>query len=482
MLISQALRIQTQDIVTIVGGGGKTTLMFRLAEELAGSGRHVVTTMTTRIFASQMQRAPAFLVLQDEQTLLAQLPQALDTYGHVLVAGNIQVEIDKVAGIPSALAERIAALPGVDALIIEADGSRRLPFKAPAAHEPVVPPSTTILIPVVGIDVLGQALDAKHVHRPQIVAELAGATLGQPVTPEIVAAVIAHPAGGAKDLPPGARLVPFLNKVESEETLNAARTLARLLLAYEPVDSVIIGAAEAADPVSEVWSRIGAVVLAAGGASRYGELKQLLPWGDVPLVAHVTRQALACPDVTRVAVTLGAGADGVHAALTGAALTGADVLQAPVPDWEAGQSRSVRAGLDALRRDSAPLGGVLFLLADQPGVSTALLAALIRRHRETLAPIVAPRYQGQRGNPVLFDRATFAEFARLEGDIGARPILQAYAGQIAWLDWPTAEIIEDIDTPADYAHHSAGRAARPGHPAGADQEHGLSDRSEERDG
>jgi molybdenum cofactor cytidylyltransferase len=458
VLISQALRLQTPDIVntvnivTIVGGGGKTTLMFRLAEELAGSGRHVVTTMTTRIFASQMQRAPAFLVLHDEQTLLDQLPPALDKYRHVLVAGNVRVEIDKVAGIPPALAGRIAALPGVDALIIEADGSRRLPFKAPAAHEPVVPPSTTILIPVVGIDVLGRALDAEHVHRPQIVAELAGATLGGPVTPEIVAAVIAHPAGGAKDLPPGARLVPFLNKVESAETLSAARALARLLLAYPQVDSVIIGAAQAAEPVSEVWSRVGAVVLAAGGASRYGELKQLLPWGDVPLVAHVAEQALACQDVTRVAVTLGAGADGVHAALTGAALGAADVIQVPVPDWAAGQSRSVRAGLEALRDGGAPpLGGILFLLADQPGVSPALLAALIRRHRETLAPVVAPRYHGQRGNPVLFDRVTFAEFARLEGDIGARPILQAHAGQIAWLDWPTPEIIEDIDTPADYA-------------------------------
>jgi molybdenum cofactor cytidylyltransferase len=372
-------------------------------------------------------------------------------------------------------------------LIIEADGSRRLPFKAPAAHEPVVPPSTTILIPVVGIDVLGQALDAEHVHRPQIVAELAGASLGGPVTPEIVAAVIAHPAGGAKDLPPGARLVPFLNKVESEERLNAAHTLARLLLAYELVDSVIIGAAEAAEPVREVWSRVGAVVLAAGGASRYGELKQLLPWGDVPLVTHVTGQALACPDVTCVAVTLGAGAEGVHAALTGAALTraapgAADVLQAPVPDWQAGQSRSVRAGLDALRRAVAPLGGVLFLLADQPGVSPILLATLIHHHRETLAPIVAPRYQGQRGNPVLFDRVTFAEFARLEGDIGARPILQAYAGQIAWVDWPTAEIIEDIDTPADYAQHSAGRAAWPGDAASADQGQGPSGGNEESDG
>jgi molybdenum cofactor cytidylyltransferase len=96
------------------------------------------------------------------------------------------------------------------------------------------------------------------------------------------------------------------------------------------------------------------------------------------------------------------------------------------------------------------VGAVLFLLADQPGVSPELLSALIRRHRETLAPVVAPRYQGQRGNPVLFDRATFTEFAGLQGDIGARPIIQTHWDEIAWVEWPTLEILQDIDTAADY--------------------------------
>ena len=182
--------------------------------------------------------------------------------------------------------------------------------------------------------------------------------------------MLAHPAGGAKGLPPGARLVPFVNKVESEETLDAARTLARLLLAHETVDSVIIGAAEAAEPVREVWSRVGAVVLAAGGASRYGELKQLLPWGDAPLVAHVARQALACPDVTRVAVTLGAGADRVRSALSERRSPGRPACSRRRSRiGKPARAISVRAGLEAVEQGGAPLGSVLFLLADQPGVS-----------------------------------------------------------------------------------------------------------------
>ena len=118
-----------------------------------------------------------------------------------------------------------------------------------------------------------------------------------------------------------------------------------------------------------------------------------------------------------------------------------------------GKAEASRPGCrPSLPAPRSPLhrSAVLFLLADQPGVSPELLSALIQRHRETLAPIVAPRHAGQRGNPVLFDAATFPEFAQLEGDIGARPIIQAHRDEIAWVDWPTPEILQDIDVAADY--------------------------------
>jgi molybdenum cofactor cytidylyltransferase len=278
---------------------------------------------------------------------------------------------------------------------------------------------------------------------------LTGAAPGDPVTPAMIAAVLAHPLGGVKDVPEAARLIPFLNKAEDEAAVAAARETARLLLLQPRIDSVLNGATQAPVPVREVWSRAGAVVLAAGEAKRFGSLKQIQAWHGVPLVAQVADQALRCPDVDRVAVTVGAGAEQVRKAIAAR-----DVSIVHVPDWKDGQSRSVRAGLAELAPRAAghaQPGCVLFLLADQPGVSPELLSALIQRHRETLAPVVAPRHAGQRGNPVLFDRATFTEFARLEGDRGARPIIQAHRDEIAWVDWPTPEILRDIDTPADLA-------------------------------
>ena len=142
-----------------------------------------------------------------------------------------------------------------------------------------------------------------------------------------------------------------------------------------------------------------------------------------------------------------------------AALAGHHVSVVPVAGWSEGQSRSVKAGLHALAPRSplpAPLSAVLFLLADQPGVSPELLSTLIQRHRKTLAPIVAPRFDGQRGNPVLFDRVTFPEFDQLGGDVGARPVILTHRDEIAWVDWPTPEILEDIDVAADYNSSAQG--------------------------
>jgi molybdenum cofactor cytidylyltransferase len=446
-------------MIALVGAGGKTTLMFRLAAELTATGRRVVTTMTTKIYTGQMALTPASLVLADEGVGLARLPALLAEHRHVLVVGRPAAEPEKMQGVEPALLDSLVASGLADAIILEADGARRLPFKAPADHEPVIPARAAIVVPVVGLGVIGQPLDGEHVHRPERVAALTGAALGDRVTPALVAAVLAHPQGGAQGRPPSARLVPFLNAAEGAERLAAAREIARCLLESESVDSVLIGSAQANDPVAEVWSRIGVVVLAAGEARRFGALKQVLPWRGVPLVAHVTRQALVCPDVAHVAVTVGAGAERVTAVL--APLTSDRLQIIPVPDWAAGQSASVKAGMrpqppsppppPVRRRGEGPgEGGLLFLLADQPGVSPALLSALIQRHRETLAPVVAPRHAGQRGNPVLFDRATFGEFAGLTGDIGARPIIQAHAAEAAWVDWATPEILQDIDTGADY--------------------------------
>ena len=129
--LRNALQIERRpELVALVGGGGKTSLMFALASELPG--RRVVTT-TTRIFAAQMKHAPVVLSGHD----LSRLGTALATHGYCLVIGR--VDGDKALGVEPDLPAQLLARPDVDYVIVEADGSRMRPVKVPAAHEPVMP-------------------------------------------------------------------------------------------------------------------------------------------------------------------------------------------------------------------------------------------------------------------------------------------------------------------------------------------------------
>jgi molybdenum cofactor cytidylyltransferase len=449
MDLNQALRIQSREIVAIVGGGGKTTAMFRLADELIAHQRRVITTTTTRIFADQIALAPRHLIHPPGQPtthFLSSLAQELGSYLHILVIGEPDHEIGKAYGVEPRAVEAMASLPEVDIILNEADGSRMRPFKAPADHEPVVPECTTLLVPVVGVDTLACPLTEEYVHRAGRVAELARVEVGVEVTPSIVASVLTHAQGGLKGLPPGARAVPLINKVESGESLTAARELAHRLLTHQEIDSVVIGAVQREDPVAEVHERVAAVVLAAGASARFGTPKQLLPWGDDTLLGHVVDTALSS-DAQPVVVVLGHQADACRAALSGRPVT--TVVN---PDWAQGQSSSVKAGLAALPSN---VGAALFLLADQPGVTPALINTLIERHRVTLAPVVWPEHEGRRGNPVVFDRVTFPQVNRLTGDVGGRSVLAAYAKRAERVPVTTPGVLFDIDTPDDYAEASA---------------------------
>ena len=447
MELTHAFRLQSKEIVALVGGGGKTTAMFRLAAELAAQGKRVVSTTTTRIFAAQIALAPQHLIFSPDQPvgdLMAALSQLLAAQPHVLVIGPPDYQTGKAFGLEPGVVEAIAGLPEVDAVLVEADGSRMRPFKAPAGHEPVVPGGTTLLVPVVGIDALGRSLTDDYVHRAERAAALAGVQPGVTVTPEIAAAVLAHPQGGLKGLPSGAgrRAVPLVNKVESAAELAAARDLAGRLLAYPQIDSVVIGAAGRDDPATETRGRVAAVVLAAGGAERFGAAKQLLPWAGGTLLSHAVDTALAS-QAGPVVVVLGHQAD-----VCRAALGDRPAVVVYNAEWAQGQSSSVKAGLAVL---PANVSAALFLLADQPGITPAVVNALIERHRSTLAPVVWPEYEGRRGNPVLFDRVTFPDLLRLSGDMGGRFVLQAYAGHAERVPVADPGILSDIDTPGDYA-------------------------------
>ena len=114
-------------------------------------------------------------------------------------------------------------------------------------------------------------------------------------------------------------------------------------------------------------------------------------------------------------------------------------------DWQSGQSSSVRAAMNGMPRD---VGAAAFLVVDQPQLGSALVKALIAEHSRSLAAIVSPQVDGQRSNPVLFDRRTFADFERLSGDKGGRALFSRY--RVSWVPWLDTSLALDVDTLEDY--------------------------------
>jgi len=277
MLLHQALNVKANDVVSFVGAGGKTTAALRLMEELAGIGRWVVFTTTTKIL-EPIPRENEYLLLANEEEALAQVPELLTRSLKVFLAQRRLEEVDptalrgsdsdypmrpnKLDGVSSSLVDHLALrLSSGQArrlneavILVEADGAGHRALKAPAAHEPVVPASTTILVPLADLTVLGKPLAEEHVHRPELVARLTGAALGEPVTVEMVATVLSHPQGGLKGLPKQARVIPILNQMAEYRPLREARQIARLILRNERVERVIIASLRAPQPVLEVMT------------------------------------------------------------------------------------------------------------------------------------------------------------------------------------------------------------------------------------
>jgi len=454
MKLRTALRLGTGEVVAFVGGGGKTTAMFRLAQELAAEGQGVITTTTTRLGASQVSLAPACVRLEDgalSAAKRAQILAALEAQRHVLVVSGVDEALDKAAGLGLDLIPQLAELPGVSAVLVEADGAREMPFKAPAAYEPQIAPSTTVVVPVMGVEALGQPLAAPWAHRVELICALTGAAEGDLITPDLAARVLAHPQGGRKNAPAGARVIPLLNKVETPDQAGRASETAACLLAGPGCEAVMIGAVQAADPVQRVLGRVPALVLAAGRSTRMGVPKHVLPWGEgETIIGHIVRELLRAGAAEMVVVTGGAR-EAVEAELAATRAQAGWPREVPLrtvfnPDYAAKEMlSSLQVGLRALPVEAA---AALVALGDQPQVEAGIARAVIERWRKTRALVTLPTFQGRRGHPVLFDRGLWPALLALPDTASPRDVLSRVPAESVAVTQDS--ILQDVDTRDDY--------------------------------
>jgi len=304
----------------------------------------------------------------------------------------------------------------------------------------------------VGIEALGQPLSPQTAHRPELLSSLTGLAIGERIDIETYTKLLTQPEGSLKEIPAHARVVPMVNKVHDEQALAQARLIARGVQAHERVAGVLITALTEPDPVIEWWRPTAAIVLAAGGSSRFGSPKQLLRLSGETMLRHIV-EVVGTTSACSTLVVLGNQAESISKSLPPGCRTVVN------DQWESGISSSIRVGLDAIlagESSSAPgrqTEAVLFVLGDQPCLSRDDVERIINSGYRSLNKMVAPVHRGSRGNPVLFPRCFFSALRELSGDSGGRQLFDRFANDVLEVQMSSADVLFDVDTPDDYREY-----------------------------
>lgn len=227
--LPRQLGLGARELVSIVGAGGKSTLLFALGRDLAASGASVILTTTTRV--GDDQPAEPICWSADPATVEAALHRRLPLF---VAVGRAAA---KITGPSAEEVDRLFGRTSADHVIVEADGAAGRLIKAPAEHEPVIPAASTTVVVVASIAAIGHPISAVA-HRPERVAALLGTEPGDRLTIEGLAAVLLHPNGGLKRVPAGARVVMAITGV-TPATEEAAQALTGVLASCASVERAI---------------------------------------------------------------------------------------------------------------------------------------------------------------------------------------------------------------------------------------------------
>ena len=240
--LMEALAIGAREHVALVGGGGKTTLMFSLAEELKRSGKRVITSTTTKVWHREALQYEKVVLVGDDADWKNKIRERLSREGSVFLGRSI-LDSGKVEGISPSMADELYYDSNVHYLLVEADGSTGHPLKAPAEHEPVIPSSATMVVAMMGLEAISARLDEATAFRVEQVRNITGLEPGGILTPGALAKVFLHPAGLFKGTPEKARRVVLLNKADLIRDERNATELTDILLTdpMKKIDRVILG-------------------------------------------------------------------------------------------------------------------------------------------------------------------------------------------------------------------------------------------------
>ena len=395
--ITEALQIRLPEhaVISVVGAGGKTSLIFAWARELADAGKSVVITTTTHMYR----------------------PERMEEGNIRIVVSDDPERPDKVTAPPAEILEGLREK--ADVVLIEADGSRRMPLKWPADREPVIPDYTDITVCVAGLSALG----GKTADVVYNAAGLPERFQRDTVDMNLMHAVISSRDGGQKGVRGDFRV--FMNQVDDDiDRLAAAYRMQQIF--------AVMGIQSAWGTLMPEEPKIAVILEAAGNSTRFGSNKLLHIMDDGrPMIASIFDAVRPLDVYKKILVTQYDDIAEMAA--------GFDVVMNDRPDL--GISRSMQLGLAA----AGDADAYMFCVCDQPGLSTSTIKKLIEAYKKGTAGIVSLAWQGKMCNPKIFSSRYREELMRLSGDTGGRQIIAAHKDDLLLIEAESEDEVKDID-------------------------------------
>ena len=229
--LKQALLLKDGGVISLVGAGGKTGLMFALAQELVDAGMTVITTTTTKIYVPSQKQSAHIVASESVEDVLSQARNLVKEYPHVTAAAGYSTDKRKLIGLSPESVDVLRESDLFQWIIVEADGAAGKPLKAPAPHEPVIPESTRTLVAVSGLNAVGKPLTDQWVFRPEVFSMLTGLKIGDPVTETAIIDVLIHKNGMMKGAPVHAEKIAFFNQAEEADEMAKGKAIIDILSA-----------------------------------------------------------------------------------------------------------------------------------------------------------------------------------------------------------------------------------------------------------
>lgn len=241
--LRHSLQLNKGGVISLVGAGGKTSLMFRLARELSRQGAAVLSTTTTKIRTPSRKQSSVVIIAESAKDLTVEAKKILGPIPHISAGSRLIPFQNKLKGFSPEAIESIWQSGVFRWIVIEADGAAGKSLKAPAAHEPVIPQCTKWVIGIVSLAAVGKPLTGKWVFRPHLVSKITGLAQGALITESAIAEVLTNANGIMKGFPAQAKRFAFLNQADSQERLEAGRRIAEMICLHKTAGftGVLIG-------------------------------------------------------------------------------------------------------------------------------------------------------------------------------------------------------------------------------------------------